>query len=216
MCNFGTRYSKKEISNIDPSNMYAVVSGLHGDKPNDNGDYFNWEEELLRLRPDQIRVYATWIGKPNLLNHDAAKIVGKIEDTWPIKNEKSIDMLVATERKGNRWLVNGVEKGDITDLSMGCAVEYSYCSECNHMATNELEWCEHLSPSKLNLKGKMNPRTGRFVYEDNRGVTGMEVSWITFGQGADPCAKKREILARKRLNWGNVADCLRNPLKLEL
>jgi hypothetical protein len=619
--------------------MYAVVSGLHGDKPNDNGDYFNWEEELLRLRPDQIRVYATWIGKPNLLNHDAAKIVGKIEDTWPIKNEKSIDMLVATERKGNRWLVNGVEKGDITDLSMGCfkpgtqisladgsripieevcpgdmvithkgrarevknlqireysgevkvihatgmvsdvaatpnhgffvyrpstvcacgcgelinknvkrnftskmksffkvghhqnilnsnsvyskeetderrqkilqlkqlqlekvradelqrgdflcfprmkfnsgygnytvgkarligyflaegsytkccgervavefnfslnekdtfvkevvdllkqefpngnkpwiqvrgkrhtcmvhlhgrdvakwffdhcgeycygkcmpkkvfhwpvelqkhligawlngdgmvhkihhnvsgttvsyklatqlhllmsrcglhtrvecrvrnrafemkevvngdpilcedgslsrpsftltvgranskdlvsyfnkvqdedlrerpsyrmnnemvmfpimdirseqyngkvynmeveedhsyvadgvtvencSVEYSYCSECNHMATNELEWCEHLSPSKLNLKGKMNPRTGRFVYEDNRGVTGMEVSWITFGQGADPCAKKREILARKRLNWGNVADCLRNPLKLEL
>jgi hypothetical protein len=212
MCNYGTRYAKKEISNIDPKFMYSVVSGLHGDAPNQNGDYFRWEDELLRLRPDQIRVYATWIEKPNLLNHDAMKIVGKIVDTWPIKGEKSVDMLLATEKAGNTWLVKKVEALKIRDVSMGCSVEYSLCSECGNMATNETEWCEHLHPNKLNLKGKKSPKTGNMVYEDNRGVTGMEVSWITFGEGADPCAKTKQVLAKRAINWGAIREIMRSPL----
>jgi hypothetical protein len=209
-CKFSERIARNAID-VNPEYLYTVVSGLHGDEPNDNGDQFRWEE-LLRLRPDNIRVYATWNDKPNLTNHDMNKKVGRILDAWPIKGEKSIDMLVATEKKGNEWLWRKIESGKITDVSMGASVDYSYCSECEHLATNENEWCLHLHPKRLNLKGRRNPKSGNFVYEDNRGVTGMEVSWITFGAGADPKAKQKVVIAKRVSEDAILAESIREEL----
>ena len=191
------RTARKMVSSVDPNYLYAVVSGLHGDEANQNGDFFAWDE-LVKNHHQFAgkKVYATWVTKPNLVNHDSVRVVGEVLDAWPIEPEKSIDMLVKVARK-NDWLVKPIERGEITDVSMGCSVAWSKCSECQHIAHDEAEWCEHLSPNRLALKGRTNPATGKFVYEDNRDVTGVELSWITFGEGADAKAGRKLILASK-------------------
>lgn len=215
LAKFNERTAQKVVTEIDPDHLYVVVSGLHGDEPNDNGDYFGWENELLRKLPVPITiagtdrkaeyVFHTWIGKPNLVNHDANSAVGEIPDVWPLQAEKSIDMLIKVARKHTE-LVKGIESGQIVDVSMGCIVGHSYCSVCENLAHDEEEWCAHLHPGKLNLKGrKYNGEDGRIYaskvgqvcHEDNRDITGIEVSWITFGEGADSKAERKEILANK-------------------
>jgi len=213
---FSERTANKVVTDIDPNYLYVVISGLHGDDPNQNGDFFWWEQELLRKlpAPGMITktgkrkvefVFQTWIDKPNLVNHDANIVVGEILDTWPVSAEKSVDMLVRVNRK-NAELCKGIESGEIQDVSMGCIVGHSYCSICGNRAEDESQWCAHLHPAKLNLKGKKYggedgkiyaSKMGSMCYEDNRDVTGIEVSWITLGEGADPLAERKVILARK-------------------
>lgn len=216
---FSKRTAQKVVTEIDPDYLYVVVSGLHGDEPNQNGDYFRWDDELLRRLPE-LRgmpvydrtaqkgpeyVFQTWIGKPNLINHDANLVVGEIVDAWPVQGEKSIDMLLKVARK-ERELVKGIESGEIEDVSMGCIVGHSYCSVCENLAHDEEEWCLHLHPAKLALKGRRYngedgkiyaSKLGSMCYEDNRDVEGIETSWITFGEGADAKAEQKVILANK-------------------
>ena len=214
LARFNERTAQKVVTEIDPDYLYVVVSGLHGDDPNDNGDYFRWDDELLRKLPgSSIKafkggpeyVFQTWVDKPNLLNHDGEKEVGEIVDAWPLQAEKSVDMLLKVSRKHD-WLVKGIEDHSIEDVSMGCIVGHSYCSVCDNMAEDESGWCAHLHPGKLNLKGKKYngedgkiyaSKVGHVCYEDNRDVTGIEVSWITFGEGADSKAERKQILASK-------------------
>ncbi len=221
LAKFNERTAQKIVTEIDPDYLYVVMSGLHGDESNDNGDYFGWEIELLRKLPVSIAiagsdrkaeyVFQTWIGKPNLVNHDANYVVGDIVDDWPLQAEKSIDMLVRVARKHTE-LVKGIESKKIEDVSMGCIVGHSYCSVCENLAHDEEEWCSHLHPGKLNLKGRRYngedgkihaSKVGQMCYEDNRDIQGIEVSWITFGEGADPGAEQKKILANK--GGGDVA-----------
>lgn len=135
------RTARKMVASVDPNYLYAVLSGLHGDEPNQNGDYFAWDELVKEHHTLKgKKVYATWVGKPNLVNHDALRVVGEIIDSWPVEQEKSIDMLVKVARKHD-WLVKPIEKGEIVDCSMGCSVAWSKCSECDHIAHDESEWC---------------------------------------------------------------------------
>ena len=189
------RLAAKNITNIEDGYIFWTASGLHGDCPNENGDFFNWREELLDKSYQGNRYrYSSWIGKPNCANHNENIIIGKIIDAFPIHPEKSIDMLVKT--KIGSYKVAGKDVTDlmrsrrVTDVSMGTLITYSYCSECGNKASNTSDWCSHLRY----YKGKNNPETGRLVYEDNRGIEGIELSVITTGAGADIDAKIHNIL----------------------
>lgn len=189
------RRAARSIESVNPDYLYVVVSGLHGDEPNQNGDYFEWTSELLRKRAhDNMYVYETWKGKPSLENHDESLRVGEIVDSWPILAQKSIDMLVKVSRKDKPLLCKRIEEGKITDVSMGCIVGWSTCSKCANKAYTEDEWCDHIKYSK----GKYDSATGKTIYENNHDVTGIEVSWITLGEGADSKAKQKAIIASRR------------------
>lgn len=189
---------------VESGYLYCVVSALHGNHPcNQNGDFFLWTE-LLKKKKNGVYTFQTWINKPVLENHNPKAVRGEILDAWPIKGEKSIDMLHRVDEKINPNLIKGIRNGSILGTSMGVMVSRSYCSICDNLAYVEDSWCEHLHPSKLNIKGKkytgqdgnLYPdKIGTICYEDNRDLEGVEDSFITLGEPADPKALTKSVLA---------------------
>lgn len=186
-----SKYANNKFSKIgdyDPEFHYYRVISVHGDAPNDNGDMFRWgsidnpeEPELVRFEPSLGRyVYQTFIGRGNFKNHandDVSLAVGINLDA--IANEKGrfIENLLAVDSKKDPDLVRSIDKGYINAVSMGARVAYSICSICQHVAHNEQEYCDHIK----NNKGGQIYANGKFhdVYEDNRGVNFIELSWVT-------------------------------------
>ena len=131
-----------------------AVSGLELNGPNDNGDAFRWAELLRR--------YATFIGSPVNLDHDnddIKKAIGWIIDAEPKHDKQYVDIIMAIDRKMANKKYPGlvgktaeeqglVEKGDVTDVSMGCYVEKSICSACGNVASTPLEYCSCIRNSK--------------------------------------------------------------------
>ncbi len=193
----------KDVISIETNYLYVVTSALHGDEPNYNGDFFRWSE-LLKKKSDGSFTFETWIGRPVLENHNMSLKRGMIIDAFPIKGEKSIDMLHRVDERINPNLAKGLRNGSIKGTSMGVMVGHSYCSVCNNLAYDETQWCNHLSPTKLNIKGKrytgqdgnLYPdKIGTICYEDNRDLFGVEDSFITLGEPADPKALTKSVLA---------------------
>lgn len=201
------KIATQPVAKLEPDYAYHHVIGLHGDQKNedgdfvgnDNGDFFWWRQTLLAKRDDDLYAYQTWIGGDVLENHDERQIRGHIADVWPIFGDKSIDMLMATNKRVHSLLVTNIDKAKITDVSMGTIVGHSYCSVpgCKRHANNnepnitEEDWCHHLRY----YKGSKDPVSGHHVYEDNRDIFGVECSWITIGAGADSGAKMQMKVA---------------------
>lgn len=217
------------VQQCRPGHRYYVVGGLHGDVPNNNGDYFRWSGELLRdmigksiFAKDEIDkerfgeskfMYETWRGRGNYVNHNNTprtwgnpNRVGTIIDVYPDMENKCIDFLLEVEEARAPWLVAAIDKGDVTDTSMGTYVEWSKCSHCDHIAEDEQDWCDclktakgHRCPNPARCKGGCAEHN--MCYEDNRDCTGLEDSWIVAGHGADPKATHKYTLAND--NGGN-------------
>jgi len=202
----------KVVAPILEKYIYFVTEGIHGalrDKngkpiieerraPNENGDLFFWDELIGDSPIPGMKVYATWINKPVLENHNSKLVRGKIIDTYPDHQRRSVDMLDAVDRLRFQELAKAIEQGRITDTSMGVLVSESECSVCGKKMKDTSEWCDHL---RL-YKGKRLPATGELVYEISHGLIGLEDSLITVGQGADKDAKIREVLAHRLTQQG--------------
>lgn len=184
-----------------------AVSGGEKHGPNDNGDYFRWQELIER--------YMTFIGAAVNVDHqnnDPRWAVGLIIDAILNENEWVEIVLAIDKAKAEKvypGIINGIETGLITDVSMGCLVEFSICSTClrtkangdesqlvvgDGLAYEPDEYCEHVNEeSPAFCKGGLDS-DNEICYEDNRGVTFFEESIITT-QGADPQAKISKRLA---------------------
>jgi len=193
------RFASYKLAEINPDFLYLEVDGLHwGDdsnpRANDNGDAFH-EKEIFRKRSsDNIFVYQTWNKKGVFRYHQSEDIggenhIGIILDTFPDKDIYAIKMLTAIDKAKDPKLIQDIEDKKQTDVSMGCIVEKAICSECNNIAYNMNQICDHVK----NYKGNFLPETNRKVFEWNYGVVGTELSFV--GSGADTEAKVRNILA---------------------
>lgn len=212
------RTAGHDVCKIDSNYVYAHVSGLHGTQKcsdgghpgigqlrgNSNGDFFWWKRTLLAWKPDlQMHAFETWRGKDNLENHDETRIIGDIPDVWPDMRTRSVDMLVRTSSRRAWNITESIRKGSITDVSMGTLVNHSFCSICNNRAETEEQWCDHLKHvkgqfldrSELSREDQTKFPEGKWCYEDNRDIYGIELSWITVGEGADPDAKVKNLIA---------------------
>lgn len=154
---------------------------------NANGDFFS-DVELKNT-------YKTFIGKAAFVEHNNANIEnarGMIIDA--VYNEKGqfVELLKAVDKKAYPELANGIQKGYMTDTSMGCTCTYSICSICGNEARTEDDYCEHV------LNYKTSTYNGLPVWEDNRGVEFFEDSFVT--QGADPDAKIMQKVASRNYN----------------
>jgi hypothetical protein len=238
----------EEICNVHGRYMYVEVEGLHGDQyetrenhpgfgqfsGNQNGDGFRWEDVLLKYQPKYgMYAFETWRGKDNLENHDEQIVLGDIPDVWPVMPRKSINMLIRTDKERAWSICESVRKGSITDVSMGCIVTHSFCTVCANRAETEEEFCnclkyhkgQFLHPDSLETpKLRDKYKKGVWVTEDNRGVFGIECSWITVGEGADPEAKVVNLLAgsdapvgrqfnNKKANYSSIADRFHDRMK---
>ena len=192
-----SQHNGRSLLAVKPNFIYAQITGLHGDEPNDNGDYFAWRDTLLFKTAENEYAFESWRNKPNLLNHDKDLRVGTVVDVWPIFGEKAIEFLLETDKqeamKKDALLIKAFEGDKEITASMGVWVDHSFCSICNNKAFTEDEWCDHLKYHKgRRIDGQM-------VYEDNRKICGMELSFITVGAPADLGAKLRKVLASKSI-----------------
>ena len=198
--------SAQDPSLLDPEKfMYLRVRAVSAGEwwgPNDNGDNFDNGELSQR--------YATFVYTPAYLDHDnldADRAVGiqiaAVYHPGPqpggwVEIIKAVDRERASKVRvshlaGQPDLLTAIRRGEITDTSMGCFVEYSLCSICGNRAEEESDYCAHIA----NHKGQMvRDAEGkeRFSYEDNHGITFFEDSIITSrldqgGGGADLNAK---------------------------
>jgi Zn finger protein HypA/HybF involved in hydrogenase expression len=210
---------KKPITDVDDKYLYVSVTGLHGDqkdddkesptygenKGNDNGDFFEWENELLKVKtsgPFRGKLtFQTWDGKPVHLNHKEDYSWGYIVATFPIAESKSIYMLLAVDKEKEPELCQAIQDGNVNAVSMGCTIEYSICGRCEKVSYNDDEWCECLKK----YKGRRHPEDNKWVYEINKDIEGNEISFIVKKIGnewendiqADKGAEAKTVVAKK-------------------
>ena len=114
------KYTKKRMGELDTHNyLWFLGTGICGDGYNENGDYFPWSELVMKTARGKY-VWATWIDKPLLENHEMTNKRGYVADSTPISNHKSLDFLNALERNEFPNLSRAIESGAVTDTSMGC------------------------------------------------------------------------------------------------
>lgn len=194
--------NRVRVGEYNPEFKYYRVIALHGDKMNDNGDWWHYGDPNDSTQPELLRydeslgkqVFSTFNGRGSFKNHendDVTKAVGLVLDTVATHEGKYIEALLAVDSIKDPELVRGIDMGYINNVSMGCLCAYSICSICEHKAFNEAEYCDHIKFQKSQTiyhKGEYKQ-----VYEDNRGVNFIELSWVDVP--ADRDAKLLEKVA---------------------
>ena len=206
------RRTAKQVP-LDSRYVYAAVEGIHWDqrdndpnsptfnviKGNDNGDYFE-RDELLKVLDETAHkaakanvkyAYQTWDGKPIRLNHKVGTECGFIADTFPDTKHSAILMLSATDKEKEPKLCERIASGRQKEASMAVDIRESECTRCGKITYSEKDWCECLKKHK----GHIHPADGKRVAEICRGLTGVELSWITEGAPADKAALAQTVYA---------------------
>lgn len=147
---------------------------------NNNADC--WSRGVL------LKSYPTFIGAHNFLEHvqieDLSK--GRILDAVArdIGDSLYVDILIATSRK-HRELIEAIESGELSTLSMGCSIDGSTCTKCGHWAADETEFCDHVKYEKGNLfidelgnQSRVAELCGDESLDPTGGNTFIEASWV--------------------------------------
>ena len=168
-----------------------------------NNNLDAWSKEAL------LKSYKTFIGAHNFVEHvqieDLSK--GRIIDAVPrdIGDSIYIDILVATNRK-HKDLIESIESGKMSGMSMGCSVDFTICSYCGNVASDETQMCEHIKYQKGNVfydeKGgqhRIAELCGHKTIDPTGAVNFVEASWV-----AVPAF--RGAVARNILSWGKEEE----------
>jgi hypothetical protein len=110
---------------------------------NSNSDC--WSRQTL------LNTYRTFVGAENYVEHvqipELSK--GKVIDAVArdLGDTVYIDILVATSRT-HTTLIQDIESGRMSTLSMGCSINYSQCTKCGNVAADDTELCPCVKYSK--------------------------------------------------------------------
>lgn len=164
----------------DPDFFYMKVRAVSAGErygSNKNGDYFP-EEELKKG-------YKTFLTSKAFKNHENKDVANAIGDVlsaeWDDKM-KAVILFIRIDRKIAPNIVRGFEKGYMTDVSMGCRIDYSKCSICGNKAKVRSEYCTHIN----NMRHKVFD-DGQKVFEINIGPKFHDISAVL--NGAEKVAK---------------------------
>jgi hypothetical protein len=164
----------------DPDFLYMWLKAVSAGESwgcNKNSDWFP--------RHELENSYQTFLTAHMFKNHENKDIKNAIGDVLDAKWDPYMDcvkLLVRVDNKIAPSIVRGFQKGYMTDVSMGCRVEYSVCSICNNKAKTPKEYCEHVRFER----GKIYD-DGRKVYEINIGPKFHDISAVL--NGAEKTAK---------------------------
>lgn len=168
----------------DPDFLYIKVRAVsageyYGD--NKNGDWFP-EQELIKC----YKTFLTGHVFKDHQNKSAASAIGEVLSAVWDDDMKCVVLILKIDRKIAPTVARSIEKGYMTDVSMGCRVPYSICSICGHKAKNPKEYCKHIQL----LRRKILP-DGRKVYEININPKFHDISVVL--NGAEKVAKITDI-----------------------
>jgi intein/homing endonuclease len=179
---------------VEDSNGFYIKPSC-SELVNNNGN--GWANQVL------LATFQSFRGGENYLEHVQVPELskGKILDAVirPVKhvtdegesNVYWVDILVATNRK-HMDLIDRIQKGELTTLSMGCSTSFVTCSKCGVVLTDDDKNCEHIDNEILQY---FTDRTGkrRIVAElcgrmfkgpngkwvgDPKSVDFIEASWV--------------------------------------
>lgn len=164
----------------DPDFVYMLVRAVSAGEyydDNKNGDYFP-ESELKQY-------YTTFLKAHVFKNHENKDVMNSIGDvlkaTW-LDKMKQVELLIRVDRRIAPSVARGIEKGYITDVSMGCRVSHSVCSICGNKAKTQREYCDHIKYMRRQILPD-----GRKVYEINIRPVFHDISIVL--NGAEKVAK---------------------------
>lgn len=178
---------------------------------NNNAD--SWD------RPVLLKSYRTFIGGHSFVEHvqleEQSK--GRIIDAVArdIGPSVYIDILIANHRK-HAALIQDIEHGRMSTLSMGCSVSETQCTKCGNVAADETEMCGHIKFEKGNLfyddqgvRRKIAELCGHKSIDPTGGVGFIEASWVAVP--AFTGAVRRNILEPETIS-ANTHDQVRQIL----
>jgi hypothetical protein len=135
--------SIKKVGNEDAWGFFDENWKWHGNVlPHRNNNYDIFPESELKLATEK------WVGLPLCRDHESSSvdgIRGIILDTHYDEKFKQVVGLCALDKVNYPDLARKVETGMVRYGSMGTAVETSICTECSNRATNQNEYCDHIS-----------------------------------------------------------------------
>jgi len=91
------------------------------------------------------------------------------------KPETWIELLLEVDAKSFPKLASALIEGKVNAVSMGCNVEYTVCSVCNHKAANVDEYCNHIKKKGTTFK---TGNVSKLAYEDCYNVNFFEISAV--------------------------------------
>ena len=185
----------------DEKLLWVRARAIDANTVNANGDYFAKSEllkevDIIQSDKDGKKVkakapaYKTFEGVPIYANHkndDVLEAKGMVVHAEWDDDEDCVYTVFYIDESAYPDIARGVRVGYMHDVSMGCQVESGECSECGHIAMDTKDYCDHLKK----YKGKINPKTGKKVYEKNMGLKFIELSVV--GDGAFPTCEIEEI-----------------------
>ncbi len=210
---------KDFVSAIRPtsSGIYILVNALGASEyfgSNSNGDAFaekalihapsDWDE--LLDYPERAREvgkawaygYPTFMGASPFKHHinsDSSRAFGKVElATWNPKMHR-VELVIYLDRALCKKfdaldVLDRIENGEYSDISMGCKVPYDRCSICQHKSKTVNDYCIHAKT----MMNKILP-DGRKVMVYNDFPRFFDISFVFIG--ADKTAKVMAKLAQK-------------------
>lgn len=169
---------------------------------NANGDFFTWEELTKDVTIETgsekkvMPAYKTFEGKPIYTNHkndDIQQAKGAIVFAEADEENQCIYCTFFIDAEAYPDIARSIRMGVITDVSMGCQVEWSECSICGHKAEKEADWCDHLKKYKgKKFSGVIDSGSrkgqsvqGERVYEINHDISFIELSAVSDGAYSD-------------------------------
>jgi len=170
-----TRY---EIAEVEPDYLYLECRALTVGIPNANGDLFTLDELKRIHHAAQVPVYKTFVGKGVYINHDAKlpqNSIGVILDAELIEDEKDphVRLLIGIDRRKASDIVEGIMRGRIHSVSMGCSITHSICTYCGKKIISEHDLCDCLKYHRGEIIN------GRVIAEELHGVEFREISIVS-------------------------------------
>ena len=175
---------------------------------NNNSDA--WSRDVL------MKSYQTFVGGHNFVEHIQVEELsrGRIIDavSRDIGDSIYVDILIATDRK-HTDLIQAIENGKMSTLSMGCSVDGTICSKCGHWAADETEMCPHIKYEKGNTffdnqgrQSRVAELCGHGTIDPHGGVHFVEASWVE--QPAFTGAVLRNVLEPTPITTAKVQEVL--------
>jgi hypothetical protein len=178
-----------------------------------NNNLDSWSRDVL------LKSYKTFIGAHSFVEHvqieDLSK--GRIIDAVArdIGDSVYVDILVANDRKHSD-LIEQIESGKLSTLSMGCSIDGSTCTKCGHWAADETEFCDHIRYQKGNTFFDENGQQNRIAelcgdisLDPTGGVTFIEASWVAVPAFTGAVARNIVTVDTKSAKGKKVADQIR-------
>lgn len=191
---------KYKLSKNPDDYVYIVVTALHANVPNDNGDCFSLEELERFDEKLGCRVYETFIGKPHFIEHmQNGEVYGFVLDSHlekPKNGEPYVELVVAVDTKKNPIYGMLVKNGKIKTYSMGCTVSSTICSICGNRAFTESQFCDHIKNGKMQKFKIAETGEEGLSFEYCEGVVFDEISGVS--DPADRGAVLEEKLGSKK------------------